>query len=104
MEILAALFYLRVDADFPKGMAVAKPACIQNEFEVNKNRKGRALPQAQPFLHSFRGCVIWAETFSLFTCVLTPQATPVLVDILLKIRNSSIQQSYEALISAVKFF
>lgn len=24
------------------------------------NRKGQALPQAQPFLHSFRGCVIWA--------------------------------------------
>jgi len=36
------------------------------------NRKGQALPQAQPFLHSFRGCVVWAETFSLFTNVSSP--------------------------------
>lgn len=30
-------------AEIPKGMAVAILACIHNEFEVNKNRKGRAL-------------------------------------------------------------
>ena len=38
----------------------------------------KAGPSHKPslFLHSFRGCVIWAETFSLDACVLTPQATP----------------------------
>ena len=38
------------------------------------SRKGRALPQAQPFLHSFRGCVYWAETFSLGADVSSPHS------------------------------
>ena len=39
----------------------------------------KAEPSHKPglFLHSFSGCVFWAETFSLSACVLIPQATPV---------------------------
>jgi len=64
------------DKLFPRLAALLADFGYHSEY-VSKATSAVNFAEVKPFLHSFWGRVIWAETFSLFTCVLTPQATPV---------------------------